>query len=93
MSLSNQCWHESPRTGPRIAPCLAAGLTATVRVKPRCNRDALDQPLPVMAAANEQFKKAKALGLGESDFSAVYEAAAPAARRGAGSPRSWRTSW
>jgi 3-hydroxyisobutyrate dehydrogenase-like beta-hydroxyacid dehydrogenase len=36
-------------------------------------RDALDQPLPVMAAANEQFKKAKALGLGESDFSAVYE--------------------
>lgn len=40
--------------------------------------DALDQPLPVMAAANEQFKKAKALGLGESDFSAVYEATAAA---------------
>ena len=38
--------------------------------------DALDQPLPVMAAANEQFKKAKALGLGESDFAAVYEAGA-----------------
>ncbi|GBF88845.1 glyoxylate succinic semialdehyde reductase-like [Raphidocelis subcapitata] len=36
--------------------------------------DALDQPLPVMAAANEQYKKAKALGLGDSDFSAVYEA-------------------
>jgi 3-hydroxyisobutyrate dehydrogenase-like beta-hydroxyacid dehydrogenase len=28
-----------------------------------------------MAAANEQYKKAKALGLGESDFSAVHEAA------------------
>lgn len=50
--------------------------------------DALDQPLPVMAAANEQFKKAKALGLGESDFSAVYEcaigAAAATAAGGAG---------
>lgn len=41
---------------------------------PPSPRDALDQPLPVMAAANEQFKKAKALGLGEADFSAVYEA-------------------
>ncbi|KAI8467003.1 MAG: NAD binding domain of 6-phosphogluconate dehydrogenase-domain-containing protein [Monoraphidium minutum] len=43
--------------------------------------DTLDQPLPVMAAANEQFKKAKALGLGDADFSAVYEAAAGEAPR------------
>jgi glyoxylate/succinic semialdehyde reductase len=45
--------------------------------------DALDQPLPVMAAANEQFKKAKALGLGESDFAAVYEATAAGSGAGA----------
>lgn len=36
--------------------------------------DQLEQPLPVMAAANEAFKRAKALGLAEADFSAVYEA-------------------
>eukprot|EP00271_Cylindrocystis_brebissonii_P018806 TRINITY_DN546_c0_g2_i1.p1 TRINITY_DN546_c0_g2~~TRINITY_DN546_c0_g2_i1.p1 ORF type:complete len:300 (+),score=71.13 TRINITY_DN546_c0_g2_i1:255-1154(+) len=36
--------------------------------------DALDQPLPVAAAANEAFKRAKALGLGENDFAAVYAA-------------------
>jgi hypothetical protein len=37
-----------------------------------------------MAAANEQFKKAKALGLGESDFAAVYEAAVHGAGGGSG---------
>ena len=47
-----------------------------ITIYPQPGRDALDQPLPVMAAANEQFKKAKALGLGESDFAAVYEASA-----------------
>lgn len=30
--------------------------------------------MPVAAAANESFKKARSLGLGDSDFSAVYEA-------------------
>lgn len=48
------------------------------------HRDALDQPLPVLAAANESFKKAKALGLGDSDFSAVYEAAASGGASGSG---------
>jgi glyoxylate/succinic semialdehyde reductase len=33
------------------------------------------QPLPVAAAANETFKQACAMGLGDSDFAAVYEAA------------------
>lgn len=34
----------------------------------------MNQPLPVAAAANEQYKKAKGLGLGDADFAAVYEA-------------------
>lgn len=37
-------------------------------------RDALDQPMPVAAAANECFKAAKGLGMGDNDFAAVYEA-------------------
>ncbi|KAG2439082.1 hypothetical protein HYH02_006607 [Chlamydomonas schloesseri] len=36
--------------------------------------DSLNQPLPVAAAANESFKAAKALGRGDDDFAAVYEA-------------------
>eukprot|EP00877_Chromochloris_zofingiensis_P001313 jgi/Chrzof1/11182/Cz05g27060.t1 len=36
--------------------------------------DALDQPLPLAAAANEAYKEAKAKGLGDDDFAAVYEA-------------------
>lgn len=47
-----------------LVPCVAACLCS----------DALDQPLPVAAAANEQYKKAKGLGLGDADFAAVYEA-------------------
>ena len=39
-----------------------------------CRSDSLNQPLPVAAAANEQYKKAKGLGLGDADFAAVYEA-------------------
>ena len=35
--------------------------------------DLLGQPLPVAAAANEQFKLAKSKGKGDDDFSAVYE--------------------
>ena len=36
-------------------------------------RDALGQPLPVCAAANESFKQARALGLSDADMCAVYE--------------------
>lgn len=36
--------------------------------------DALDQPLPVAAAANEAYKQAKSKGYGDADFAAVYEA-------------------
>ncbi|EFJ44056.1 hypothetical protein VOLCADRAFT_65267 [Volvox carteri f. nagariensis] len=36
--------------------------------------DALNQPLPVAAAANEAFKNAKAKGHADEDFAAVYEA-------------------
>lgn len=36
--------------------------------------DALAQPLPVAAAANEAFKEARAKGHGDADFAAVYEA-------------------
>lgn len=36
--------------------------------------DALAQPLPAAAAANECFKAARAMGAGEEDFSAVYRA-------------------
>ena len=32
------------------------------------------QPLPVSAAANEAFKRARQLGRGDEDFSAVLEA-------------------
>lgn len=32
------------------------------------------QPLPVSAAANEAFKRARQLGHGDADFSAVLEA-------------------
>ncbi len=36
--------------------------------------DQLAQPLPVAAAANEAFKAARALGRGDEDFAAVFEA-------------------
>ena len=38
------------------------------------------QPLPVSAAANEAFKRARQLGKGEEDFSAVLEAYLAAGR-------------
>lgn len=38
--------------------------------------DALGQPLPVIAAANEQYIRARAQGYGDADFSAVLEAVA-----------------
>lgn len=36
--------------------------------------DKVAQPLPVSAAANEAFKRARQLGHGDADFSAVLEA-------------------
>ena len=36
--------------------------------------DKVEQPLPVAAAANEVFKRGRAQGLGDQDFSAVLEA-------------------
>ncbi|XP_038055751.1 glyoxylate/succinic semialdehyde reductase 1-like isoform X1 [Patiria miniata] len=36
--------------------------------------DQVEQPIPVSAAVNELFKRAKNLGLGEKDISAVYKA-------------------
>eukprot|EP00897_Mesotaenium_endlicherianum_P000142 jgi/Mesen1/10128/ME000075S09636 len=39
--------------------------------------DELNQPMPVAAAANEAFKQAKGLGLGDNDFAAVYRAINP----------------
>lgn len=69
------------RNGPAPAPRMRPTDARMRRYPLPAPRDSLQQPLPVMAAANEQFKKAKALGLGEADFSAVYEAAAPAAPR------------
>jgi glyoxylate/succinic semialdehyde reductase len=39
--------------------------------------DALGQPLPVISAANEQYIRARAQGLGDADFSAVLEAVTP----------------
>jgi len=36
--------------------------------------DAVGQPMPVAAAANESFKAARAAGRGDDDFSAVYDA-------------------
>ena len=36
--------------------------------------DTLGQPLFCAAAANESFKKAKALGLSDADFCAVFQA-------------------
>lgn len=38
--------------------------------------DTLGQPLPVIAAANEQYIRARARGYGDADFSAVLEAVA-----------------
>ncbi|KAL8129250.1 hypothetical protein V2J09_018405 [Rumex salicifolius] len=35
--------------------------------------DSTAVPMPVAAAANEAFKKARSMGLGDKDFSAVYE--------------------
>lgn len=40
--------------------------------------------MPVSAAANEAFKKARSLGLGDQDFSAVYEVVKGAGRSGSG---------
>jgi glyoxylate/succinic semialdehyde reductase len=39
--------------------------------------DTLGQPLPVISAANEQYIRARAQGLGDADFSAVLEAVTP----------------
>mmetsp|Transcript_23594 Transcript_23594/g.76744 ORF Transcript_23594/g.76744 Transcript_23594/m.76744 type:complete len:290 (-) Transcript_23594:120-989(-) len=39
--------------------------------------DELDQAMPIAAAANEQYKKAKTMGLGDNDFAAVYDATNP----------------
>jgi len=39
--------------------------------------DELDTPLPVAAAANEVYKRAKAAGEADADFAAVYNAANP----------------
>ena len=39
--------------------------------------DALAQPLPLAAAANERMIGARALGHDDSDFSAVYETCRP----------------
>ena len=36
--------------------------------------DAVAQPMPVAAAANELFKKARSLGYGDADFAAVHNA-------------------
>ena len=43
--------------------------------------DSHDVPLPVAAAANEAFKRAKAEGRGDDDFSAVHASAVAASRR------------
>ncbi|CAN6232106.1 unnamed protein product [Urochloa humidicola] len=40
--------------------------------------------MPVSAAANEAFKKARSLGLGDLDFSAVYEVVKGAGGSGSG---------
>uniref|UniRef100_A0A804NSA7 Glyoxylate/succinic semialdehyde reductase 1 n=1 Tax=Zea mays TaxID=4577 RepID=A0A804NSA7_MAIZE len=42
--------------------------------------------MPVSAAANEAFKKARSLGLGDQDFSAVYEVVKGAGGSGSGQP-------
>ena len=36
--------------------------------------DSVAQPMPVAAAANELFKKARALGFGDADVAAVHNA-------------------
>lgn len=38
--------------------------------------DALEQPMPVTAAANDAYIRARGQGLGDADFSAVLEAVA-----------------
>ena len=42
--------------------------------------DELAQPLPVAAAANEAYKRARAAGQGDADFAAVYQAIYPKAK-------------
>jgi glyoxylate/succinic semialdehyde reductase len=42
--------------------------------------DKVAQPLPVSAAANEAFKRARQLGHDDADFSAVLEACLSAGR-------------
>lgn len=37
-------------------------------------REELQQSMPIAAAANETYKKAKAAGKGDDDFAAIYEA-------------------
>jgi 2-hydroxy-3-oxopropionate reductase len=39
--------------------------------------DQLGQPLFAAATANEAFKRARAMGLGDEDFSALFKAVAP----------------
>lgn len=59
---------------PTSKATLQCPVTAEVTPLDFADRDALDQPLPLAAAANEAYKEAKAKGLGDDDFAAVYEA-------------------
>ena len=43
-------------------------------LSPRLHSDAVEQPLPVAAAANELYIAARAQGHGDADFSAVLQA-------------------
>jgi glyoxylate/succinic semialdehyde reductase len=59
---------------PRLRACVDRKLA---HIAPLRAGDELNQPLPVAAAANEAYKRAKAAGLGDADFAAVYEAINP----------------
>jgi glyoxylate/succinic semialdehyde reductase len=56
--------------------------------------DEMMQPVPVLAAVNEVYKRAKGMGLSDNDFSAVYEAvkandvARPVLKKGLPQPES-----
>ena len=54
---------------PSSSPCRSQDLRLALALG-----DKVEQPLPVAAAANEVFKRGRAQGLGDQDFSAVLEA-------------------
>ncbi len=56
-----------------LIPCMTTGFDRILRLALAMAED-VAQPTPVAASVNDIYKRAKAEGLGDQDFSAIIEA-------------------